>query len=297
MLRAIFDFSLDGVLLSAPDGRIFAANPAACELLRMTEEEICRAGRGPLMDPTDERWGPALEERRRSGRVRAEVRMRRGDGTVFPADVSARVFEGAGGELRACTIFRDATERRAMIEKLASLVEELGRQATVDPLTEIPNRRGFMLAVAEELALADREGAQTVFLYVDVDNMKRINDSLGHRAGDAALISVARALRGATRTSDAVGRIGGDEFAVLLYAAREDEVAVACRRIRRELRLAAEVPVSVSTGTLVREAGDGRAIEVLLADADRRMYQYKRGHRGEDRASERGDVPFRAGGG
>lgn len=267
-LQALFEFSMDGVLFTAPDGRIFAANPAACAMLGMSENEVCQAGRHPLMDPTDERWADALEERRRTGRVRAQVRMRRADGTTFTTELTSAVFEVADGEPRSCTIFRDVSE-------LVALMDELHSLAIVDPLTGVRNRRGFMLAAKEHLALADRGAVRTMVLFCDVDNMKVINDSFGHNAGDDALVRVAQALCAATRTSDVVGRIGGDEFAMLLYAAGEDDALTVTRRIRSELKVDRALLVTVSTGALIRDPMDSRSVEALLASADSRMYAQK----------------------
>jgi PAS domain S-box-containing protein len=105
--RAVFEHSLDGVLLTAPDGSILAANPAACAILGRTEDEICQAGRHPLIVAEDPRWQDALIERARSGRVRAVLPMQRRDGEVFMADVSSVIFEVAQGELHSCVMFHD----------------------------------------------------------------------------------------------------------------------------------------------------------------------------------------------
>jgi len=104
--QAIFEHSLDGVMFTAPDGRIFAANDAACLLLGMTEDEIIAAGRDGIMDPTDPVWDDAVQQRRRDGQMRAKLRVRRGDGTVFLAEVASVIFE-VDGEARACVFVRD----------------------------------------------------------------------------------------------------------------------------------------------------------------------------------------------
>ncbi|HEX6417873.1 MAG TPA: GAF domain-containing protein, partial [Acidimicrobiales bacterium] len=108
--EAIFRQSVDGVLFTAPDGRVLAANPAACAILDRSEAEICRLGRaGLLVD--DEATRAAVAQRAVQGHVRADVRMRRGGGEVFTADLSSTIFRTADGELRAAVIFRDVTER------------------------------------------------------------------------------------------------------------------------------------------------------------------------------------------
>jgi PAS domain S-box-containing protein len=122
--EAFFEHSLDAVMYTVPDGRILAANPATCELFGLSEGEIIAAGRQGLADLSDERWSTALEERSRSGRVRCELRMRRGDGSTFLADITSVIFE-SGSEQRACWIIRDVTERVELLARQGRLVEEL----------------------------------------------------------------------------------------------------------------------------------------------------------------------------
>lgn len=104
-----FVTSPDGVLFTAPDGRIFAANPAACQLLGWDEEQICARGRLGVADLSDERWLAGAEQRHRVGHFRGDLRMRRADGSVFTVDLTSATFTVAG-ERRAYTFFRDASE-------------------------------------------------------------------------------------------------------------------------------------------------------------------------------------------
>lgn len=117
--RAIFEYGLDGVLLSVPDGQILAANPAACQLLGRSEEQICAIGRQGLADPGDPRWVTGLAERAQTGRTRTQVRMLRADGTSFEVDLSSAIFTGADGQRRSVVIFRDLSERLALAQELA----------------------------------------------------------------------------------------------------------------------------------------------------------------------------------
>lgn len=109
--RALYEHSPDGVLFTVPDGRVLAANPAACRILARTEAEICALGRQRLVDPTDPRWQAMLVERDRTGRVRGVARMIRGDGRSIDVEFSTEVFLDDRGEQRSCTIIRDVTER------------------------------------------------------------------------------------------------------------------------------------------------------------------------------------------
>ena len=109
--RALYEHSPDGVLFTVPDGRVLAANPAACRILQRTEAEICALGRQRLADPTDPRWQTMLVERDRTGEVRGVARMIRGDGMPIEVEVSVQVFLDDQGEKRTCTIIRDVTDR------------------------------------------------------------------------------------------------------------------------------------------------------------------------------------------
>lgn len=122
--RQLFEYSLDGVLLTAPDGRVLAANPAACAILRLTERSICRLGRTGIAAPDDRSWDDALAERSRSGSVHARLRMLRGDGRTFPVELSSSVFVDRRGRQRTCVIFRDVSGAEA-VELRAQAIGEL----------------------------------------------------------------------------------------------------------------------------------------------------------------------------
>ncbi len=109
--RAMYENSPDGVLFTVPDGRVLAANPAACRILGRSEAQICSLGRQGMADLTDQRWAPMLEERTRTGRVSGVARMIRGDGAQIEVEISAGIFHEASGETRGCTIIRDVTDR------------------------------------------------------------------------------------------------------------------------------------------------------------------------------------------
>lgn len=129
--QAMYEYSPDGVLFTVPDGRVLAANPAACQILRRSEAEICSLGRQGLADPTDERWAPMVEERERKGRIRGVARMIGGDGAPIEVEVSARIFHETSGETRSCTIIRDVTDRVAMERALRHSRERLAEAERV----------------------------------------------------------------------------------------------------------------------------------------------------------------------
>lgn len=274
--EAFFEHSLDAVLYTVPDGRILVANPATCELFGLSEDEIIAAGRQGLADPTDARWNAALAERLSTGRVRCELRMRRRDGSTFVADITSVIFE-SGAEQRACVIMRDVTERVESQARQAQLVEELQHLALDDELTGLRNRRGLGVAAELILAVADREAVPVQVLFIDVDDLKGINDRYGHEMGDRALKDVAAALSETLRSVDIAARIGGDEFVVLLHDATVEDAASVARRFTDALTTGHTLgneAVTASVGIATRQP-DGTDLASLLATADRAMYQVK----------------------
>lgn len=123
--RLLFESSIDGILLTAPDGSILAANPAACRMLGRSEAEICRAGRSGLVDPSDGRLSGNLTERAALGGATGELRLVRKDGTTFPAEVSSGLFTDREGNPRSSMIIRDITRRKQAQEALAASEERL----------------------------------------------------------------------------------------------------------------------------------------------------------------------------
>jgi diguanylate cyclase (GGDEF)-like protein len=171
----------------------------------------------------------------------------------------------------------ELTDLRAHASFLESLAQE-------DPLTGLLNRRGLFRELARAIAHRARYGTPVALLVADLDAFKGINDRHGHRAGDEALVHVAKLLRNNVRASDTVGRLGGDEFAVLLWHVGEE----AARQKARSLEaMIAASPVragrpgpalGASIGAALLEGAD--TAEEALARADRAMYRRKAERRG-----------------
>jgi diguanylate cyclase (GGDEF)-like protein/PAS domain S-box-containing protein len=278
--RALYDYSPAGILFTAPDGRVLAANPAACEILGRKEAEICALGRRGLADPDDERWESLLAERQRLGHAHGVARMIRGDGSLIQVEMSARIFTETTGEERSCTIIRDVTERVEMERELAQMTTRLQELALTDELTGVHNRRAFALIGSKVLELAGRQGLTVAALFVDVDDMKGLNDRHGHAAGDRAIRAVAEALSESLRRADTVARIGGDEFAALGVSLDEDNSKLIEQRIRARLSAPAVTVavgrvVEVSLGWATCDPEKDKTVQGLLTDADRAMYKQK----------------------
>ena len=151
--------------------------------------------------------------------------------------------------------------------------------ALLDPLTGVLNRRGFSAAVERELARAHRYDHPLALAFVDVRGLKAVNDSEGHLAGDRLLKQVGMLLTDSARAHDVVGRIGGDELAVLLVEQSEDGAAAMTRRVRAEIgrhraALGLRTPWDLTVGTSVFPR-DGETFDELLAVADRRLYEQR----------------------
>jgi len=139
--QLLFENSLDGIMLTAPDGSILDANPAACRIMGRTREEILQEGRQGLIDASDPRLALMIAERQRTGRAHGELTAKLKDGTRFPVEVSSVVFPSRDGELRTCIIIRDITQRKAAEAERERLIKELqeamGRVKTLSGLLPI----------------------------------------------------------------------------------------------------------------------------------------------------------------
>lgn len=176
------------------------------------------------------------------------------------------------------------------IDRAYSRMAVLERAAFQDALVPIPNRRAFVRELRRALAVVRRHETSLAIVYIDINNMKRINDDFGHSAGDAALLHVGSTLSRRIRSSDFVARIGGDEFAILMPGCFEREAALRAEELAREigrapLLLGGEpvqtqgrpLGVSIAFGVYVCSVDD--APETALAKADASMYIAKKEQR------------------
>jgi diguanylate cyclase (GGDEF)-like protein len=149
-----------------------------------------------------------------------------------------------------------------------------------DELTGLYNRRGFFVLAENHFTLARRANKKLMLLYADVDNMKEINDSLGHDEGDRMLKDVAEILKSAYRTSDIVARIGGDEFVVFPVGTEEDHADKIIRRLENKLdtynaKNKNKHELKISTGIAAHEPSTLDSLNELLSQADKEMYKKK----------------------
>jgi diguanylate cyclase (GGDEF)-like protein/PAS domain S-box-containing protein len=204
-----------------------------------------------------------------------EHRIRRPDGAVRWVHGQAEVIRGeGGGPLRIIGTVHDVTERKALEDRLRY-------QAFHDPLTDLPNRELFVDRLGHALARTERQrGRRVAVLFMDLDDFKVINDSLGHEAGDRLLVAVAERLKGCLRPEDTLARFGGDEFTVLLEDVEGPEEAVL---VAERIIDAVRDPFVLAGRELYTRASVGIALgenrtknpENLLRDADTAMYWAK----------------------
>jgi len=180
---------------------------------------------------------------------------------------------------------RDISERKAFEDQLA-------HQAFHDPVTNLPNRALFVERVRHAISRARREGSELGVIFLDIDDFKTINDSLGHGAGDAALIDVAKRLSTSIRSSDTAARFGGDEFVVLLEDLEGTQTAVeVAERVLEDLRqplmvAGKELVLRASIGISILEGDSPASADELIRDADAAMYIAKRDGKGGYRMFE-----------
>jgi diguanylate cyclase (GGDEF)-like protein len=181
------------------------------------------------------------------------------------------------------TLVIELDDLRAEVKRLKARLAEAEAAADADPLTGVKNRRAFIRELKRIAAFCQRYGAPASLLYFDLDDLKGLNDRFGHAAGDAALSAVAERLSAHVRESDVIGRIGGDEFAVLLVqadaATAEAKGEMLARAVAAEPVQAGAwlAPVRVSWGARqIDPAGD---VEAELSRADAAMFAMKRAAR------------------
>lgn len=282
MLEAVFENFPGGISLFDRDLRMVLCNEQQKALLQYPPELF--ANGNPTMEDlfrlnaSRGEYGPGDAEEQVARRLalartrKAHVYERtRPNGTIL--EIRGAPLEGGG----FVTTYLDVTEQRRTQALIAHMAHH-------DTLTNLPNRALFSDRLQNAVAFAKRSGLMAL-LYIDVDNFKPVNDTLGHQAGDELLISISERLRKSVRENDTVARLGGDEFAIIQTGIREKgDAAVLARRVLAELGRRFDV-----SGKDVRVGGsigialapiDGTSVDELLAKADSALYRSKSGGRG-----------------
>ena len=279
-LRAMAEATYDPLIMIDSTDTILFWSPAAERAFGWTQAEAVGQKMHPLITP-HEYLEPAQEGLRRFAKTGVgpvldsimEFPAIRKNGDLFPVERSVSAFQVEGVNY-AVGMLRDVTERKRNEEKLA-------RMATTDALTGLLNRRRFIELVEAEIKRCQRHGCQVSLIMFDADKFKNINDTYGHAVGDDVLIAIASTTQGCLREVDSLGRIGGEEFVILLPETPLVDALVVAERIRKtieQIELSLDdgnaVNFTVSLGVtqfLQEEAG----FDTFLKRADAAMYKAK----------------------
>ena len=278
-----FTNALLGMATVGLDGRMEQANPALCSLLGRSEEELLMITTERVTHEDDVPKESPHIKRILSGDVgsyQIEKRMLHSSGqTIWVLLVASAVKDASGRLLHLIHQVADITSRKRAEEQLA-------HQALHDSLTELPNRTLFLDRLEQALARSQRLSAGHIaVMFLDFDRFKVINDSLGHQAGDTALVGIARRLKGLLRPSDTVARFGADEFVILC---EEMESIDQAREIATRIQDSVALPIELGPSEAVLTVSIGIALstssadlpEALVRDADIAMYKAKGSGRG-----------------
>lgn len=260
-------------IIITENGVIVEANTVVAQVLGYTLPEIIGMEVTEIFAPKVQEAYPRFQQSGKGddiGRTIELTALKKG-GKEFPIEMSLSAIQ-LKGQWCAIAVIRDITERKKM-------EAELRRLATTDALTGVSNRRGFMEKVEHELRRAQRYGNPFTMIMVDIDHFKSINDNYGHQVGDLVLQKMALTIKSALRKSDIFGRIGGEEFSIVLMETEPDTAISISERIRSRIEALSihtgkeTVHITISIGlTFFREGDD---ISTVSKRSDEALYAAK----------------------
>lgn len=282
LAQKVIDASLDGIMITNLHGVIESVNPSFSQLTGYSAEEAI--GQTPALlssglhnkDFYKTLWATLLEQ----GHWQGEIWNKRKNGEIYPEWLSITAIRGEHGDIcQFAAIFSDISERKYQENKIHQL-------AYLDELTGLANRRMFMDRLKLALANAHRHQHQMAVLFLDLDLFKRINDTLGHQAGDDALKEVAKRLQATVREGESVARLGGDEFTILLPEINDiGSLESLAKRLVSQFDLPFRLQeqdffLTTSIGISVYPK-DAQSADQLIKHADVAMYQAKNAGRNQ----------------
>jgi diguanylate cyclase (GGDEF)-like protein/PAS domain S-box-containing protein len=275
--RSLVQHSSDVIIVTREDGTIRFVSPSATRVFGYDPSAMLRQTLSELLHPDDrERAATFFRQAAQAPGVTGPVewRFRQPDGSWLHAEILATNLLNDHTVKGVVLNTRDVSERRR-------LEEQLTHQAFHDPLTGLANRALFRDRVSHALALANRRGSPVTVLFLDLDDFKKVNDSLGHGEGDRLLIAAAERFLACARSADTVARLGGDEFAILVEGSdgREGLPDRLSAAMSHPFTLSGnQVRVTASIG--VASAATNDSADDLLRNADMAMYAAKRRGKG-----------------
>ena len=277
MAALVYRESSEAMVVTDPGGVVIDVNPSFTDLTGYDKDEVVGKNIRLLQSGHHDRafYKAMWEALDSTGRWQGEIWNRRKNGEIYPEWISiSTAYAKDGSVMRRVALSTDITAQKKS-------QEIIWHQANYDALTNLPNRRMFIDRLNQGIKSADRSGLELAVMFIDLDNFKEVNDTLGHEQGDVLLQEVSRRLTGAVRVSDTVGRLGGDEFVVVLEdiddSRRIDRIAESILdKIAAPYDLGSNlIYVSASIG-ITLYPGDATATADLLKNADHAMYESKR---------------------
>ena len=286
-LIGLLDAAHDAILVFDRSGALMFANDYAQQLVGKSETPgLGDAAVQTFIQAIRDQIPRELITSTTSNRWQGEVGFRGTDSIMRTLDVVLQIVRDANGTIEHYSaIARDITE-------LKQTQDELQRQATHDALTNLPNRVLFLRKLSEALDRSRTLKRGVTVLYVDLDKLKDVNDTIGHSVGDQLIVNIAKRLVSATRPSDVVARIGGDEFVILCDGLGDEQIAMdVANRMRVavtgqqilqgfEIETSASIGIAMANPTLLTEMSSADAAVTLLHHADSAMYRAKQRGRG-----------------
>ena len=295
-LQALLEHLPVGIYRTTPEGKIIEVNPALVEMLRYSNDtELKNINVKDLYVKAKDRT-KHLKQLEDTAADFTEFEIRCKDGSTIWCRDYPRAVKGSEGKIVFYDgILVDISRQKKADENLKKALRELARSnkerrkmikelenlSLQDPLTGIYNRRGFTTIAKEYLQLADRKKMEMYLLFIDVDDLKIINDTYGHNYGDKTLVSLVEIILNSFRKSDIKARLGGDEFAVFPIETTKDGIHGVISRFNDSIeafnsKSSLPTPLSVSIGAAYYDPKHPCSVEELVHRADALMYKDKR---------------------
>lgn len=288
LMKSIIEFIPDILFAVNKNGKVIVWNKTAENMTGVPKKDILGKGNYEYAVPLYGKRIPilidyALMEKKPDKRYKS-VKYENGAITAIAENArlkgerrilwgkASRFYDFRGNIMGAIEIVRDITEMKKMENKLKYLAER-------DPLTNAFNRRQFETLLSYEISRTKRSGEPVTVIYLDVDNLKEINDTFGHKKGDELLVKVANGFKKGLRESDIIARVGGDEFVIVTPGLRKKDAEKLINRLRKQIvKESKGLPYKIDFSYGIAEIIPGRKVEIdqIVSDADREMYKMKK---------------------